>query len=81
MGNVQADPADVEKLIQTDILLKAKKNILELTNDESKAETIIKMLNTDERFQMNKFFPKIKKSYSDSFGLNNKDMDADEISQ
>jgi hypothetical protein len=81
MGNVEADPADIEKQIQTDILLKAKKNILELTNDESKAETVIKMLNTDERFQMNKFFPKIKKTYSDTFGINNKDMDADEISQ
>ena len=42
MGNVEADQADIEKQIQTDILLKAKKNILELTNDESKAETVIK---------------------------------------
>ena len=25
MGNVEADPADIEKQIQTDILLKAKK--------------------------------------------------------
>ena len=81
MGNVEADPAVIEKQIQTDILLKAKKNILELTNEESKAETVIKMLNNDERFQMNKFFPKIKKSYSDTFGINNKDMDANEISQ
>jgi hypothetical protein len=81
MGNVEADPADIEKQIQTDILLKAKKNILQLTNDESKAETVIKMLSTDERFQMNKFFPKIKKSYSENFGINNKDMDANEISQ
>ena len=81
MGNVEADPADIEKQIQTDILLKAKKNILQLTNDESKAETVIKMLNTDERFQMNKFFPKIKKTYSENFGINNKDMDANEISQ
>ena len=39
------------------------------------------MLNTDERFQMNKFFPKIKKSYSENFGINNKDMDPNEILQ
>ena len=32
------------------------------------------MLNTDERFQMNKFSPKIKKTYSDTFGINNKDI-------
>jgi len=81
MGNVEADPVAIEKQIQTDILLKAKKNMLEFTNDESKAETVIKMLNNDERFQMNKFFLKIKKTYTDSFGLNNKDMDANEISQ
>jgi len=81
MGNVEADPAVIEQQIQTDILLKAKKNILQLTNEESKAETVIKMLNNDERFQMNKFFPKIKKLYSDSFGLNNKDIDADEMTQ
>ena len=76
MGNVEADPADIEKQIQTDILLKAKKNILEITNEESKAETVIKMLNNDERFQMNKFFPKIKKTYSDTFGINNKNINA-----
>jgi hypothetical protein len=39
------------------------------------------MLNNEERFQMNKVFPKIKKSYSDTFGINNKDMDPNEISQ
>ena len=81
MGNVEIDPADIEKQIQTDILLKAKKNIFQLTDNESTAETVIKMLNNEERFQMNKVFPKIKKSYSDTFGINNKDMDPNEISQ
>jgi hypothetical protein len=81
MGNVEADPAAIEKQIQTDILIKAKKNMLELTNDLSIAETAVKFLTNDERFQMNKFFPKIKKSYSENFGINNKDMDANEISQ
>jgi hypothetical protein len=80
MGNVEADPVAIEKQIQTDILIKAKKNMLELTNDMSKAETAVKLLTNDERFQMNKFFPKIKKNYSETFGLNNKDMDANEIS-
>jgi len=61
MGNVEIDPADIEKQIQTDILLKAKKNIFQLTDNESTAETVIKMLNNEERFQMNKVFPKIKR--------------------
>ena len=81
MGNVEADPVAIEKQIQTDILIKAKKNMLELTNDLSIAETAVKFLTNDERFQMNKFFPKIKKNYSETFGLNNKDMDANEISE
>ena len=46
----------------------------------SKAETAVKLLSNDERFRMNKVFPKIKKNYSETFGLNNKDMDANEIS-
>ena len=81
MGNVFIDPADRDKQIQTEILLKAKKNILELTNELSKAETVVKMLNNEERFKMNKTFPFIKKKYSETFGINNKNMDANEIKQ
>ena len=44
MGNVEADPAVIEKQIQTDIIIKAKKNILELTNDMSKAEKLLNNL-------------------------------------
>ena len=81
LGNVFIDPVDRDKQITTEILLKAKKNILELTNELSKAETVIKMLNNEERFKMNKTFPLIKKKYSDTFGLNNKNLDANEITQ
>jgi len=81
MGNIFIDPADMEKQIITEILLKAKTNILELTNDYAKAESVTRMLNNNERFQMNKTFPRIKKKYSETFGLNNKDMDANEMAQ
>jgi len=81
MGNIFVDPADMEKQIQTEILMKAKKNLLELTNDYDKAESVLRMLNNDERFQMNKTFPQIKKKYSDAFGLNNKDLDDVEMTQ
>jgi hypothetical protein len=81
LGNVFIDPADRDKQIQTEILLKAKKNILELSNELSKAETVVKMLNNEERFRMNKTFPFIKKKYSETFGINNKNMDANEIKQ
>ena len=81
LGAIPVDQTDIDKEVQTEILLKAKKYILELTSDLSKAETVIKMLNNNERFQMNKTFPRIKKKYSETFGLNNKNLDANEITQ
>ena len=81
MGNIFIDPADMEKQIVTEILLKAKKNILELTDNYDKAESVTRMLNNNERFQMNKAFPMIKKKYSENFGLNNKKLDDVEITQ
>ena len=81
MGNIFVDPADVNKQIQTEILMKAKKNILELTNDYDKAESVLRMLNNDERFRMNKTFPQLKKKYSEEFGLNNKNLDDVEMTQ
>ena len=81
MGNIFVDPADIDKQIQTEILLKAKKNILELTSDYGKAESITRMLSLNERFQMNKAFPMIKKKYSEAFGLNNTRLSDTEISQ
>ena len=81
MGNIFIDPKDMEKQIITEILLKAKTNILELTSDYAKAESVTRMLSNNERFQMNKTFPRIKKKYSETFGLNNKDMDANEMAQ
>jgi hypothetical protein len=81
MGNIFIDPADMAKQIETEILMKAKKNILELTSDYGKAESVTRMLNNNERFQMNKAFPMIKKEYSEKFGINNKNLDDTEITQ
>ena len=81
LGAIPVDQKDIEKEVQTEILLKAKKNILELTSDLSKVETVVKMLDNAERFELNKIFPRIKKQYSESFGINNKDLDANEIAQ
>ena len=81
MGNIFVDPADMEKQIITEILMKAKKNILELTSDYDKAESVTRMLNNNERFQMNKAFPMIKKEYGEKFGINNKNLDDVEITQ
>ena len=81
MGNMEIDPKDIEADIQSNILMKAKNNVLELTKDLSKAETVVKMLDNEERFRMNKMFPQIKKKYGESFGLNNKDLSDVDITQ
>jgi hypothetical protein len=81
MGNIFVDPNDMQKQIETEILNKAKKNILELTSDYGKAESVTRMLNNNERFQMNKVFPMIKKDYSEKFGINNKNLDDVEMAQ
>ena len=54
---------------------------LHYCEDKKKAESVTRMLNNNERFQLNKTFPRIKKKYSETFGLNNKDMDANEMAQ
>ena len=81
MGNIFVDPNDMAKQIETENLMKAKKNILELTSDYGKAESVTRMLNYNERFQMNKVFPMMKKKYSETFGLNNNKLDDVEIAQ
>lgn len=81
LGAIPVDQKDIDKQVQTEIMMKAKKNISELTNDLSRAETVVKMLNNEERFLMNKTFPRIKKQYIETFGINNKDIDANEMSQ
>ena len=64
LGTIQADPSDIEN----QILEKAKKNILQLTSDTTKAEMTLKSLSSDEQHMMNKIFPKIKKNFTETFG-------------
>ena len=77
LGQVPVDSSDIEN----QILLKAKKNILELTSDLTIGELVLKNLSSDEQHMMNKIFPKIKKNFSDSFGLNNKSLSESDITQ
>jgi hypothetical protein len=77
LGQIPVDAADVEN----QILVKAKKNILELTPDLTVGELVLKKLTPDEQHMMNKIFPKIKKNFSDSFGLNNKSLNDSDITQ
>ena len=77
LGTIQADPSD----INNQIFDKAKKNVLQLTPDLTKAELTLKNLTNDEQHMMNKIFPKIKKNYVETFGSNNKDISENDISE
>jgi len=77
LGKIPVDSSDVEN----QILAKAKKNILELTSDVTKGEIVLKSLSSDEQHIMNKIFPKIKKNFSETFGLNNKSLSDADITQ
>jgi hypothetical protein len=57
----------------------AKRNILQLISDGSKAETAAKSLNNVERFELNKKFPAIKKKFLETFGFDNKNVNEREI--
>ena len=54
--------------------VKAKYNLQQVLDDKGKIETIIKMLTDDEKFLFNKQFPKIKKVFVDTYGINNKSV-------
>ena len=73
------------KSIQNQIVIKtfnqAKRNVLELTSEVDKAETVVKSLDIKEQDALNKTFPKIKEEFKKNFGLNNKILSDDDIVQ
>ena len=74
-----------DKSIQNQITIKtfnqAKRNVLELTSEVDKAETVVKSLDIKEQDALNKMFPKIKEEFKKNFGLNNKSLSDDDIVQ
>ena len=73
------------KSVQNQIVIKtfnqAKRNVLELTSEVDKAETVVKSLDIKEQDALNKTFPKIKEEFKKNFGLNNKSLSDDDIVQ
>lgn len=53
-------------------IVTAKYNLKEILNNSGQIETISKKLLPDERFLMNKQFPRVKKAFIDTYGINNK---------
>ena len=73
------------KSVQNQIVIKtfnqAKRNVLELTSEVDKAETVVKSLDIKEQDALTKTFPKIKEEFKKNFGLNNKTLSDDDIVQ
>ena len=74
-------PQMYKKLDSLDNFNQAKRNVLELTPELDKAETVVKSLDIKEQDALNKTFPKIREEFKKNFGLNNKSLSDDDIVQ
>jgi hypothetical protein len=81
LSKAPVNPANVENQIKLKTFNTAKKNVLELTPERDKAETVVKSLDIAEQDALNKMFPKIKEEFKKNFGLNNKSLSDDDITQ
>ena len=81
LSKAPVNPANVENQIKLKTFNTAKKNVLELTPEKDKAETVVKSLDIAEQDALNKMFPKIKEEFKKNFGLNNKSLSDDDITQ
>ena len=71
-GQAEIPPEELEHAASLLNFTNAKNNLQQLINDKGKIETIAKMLSPETRFLMNKQFPRIKKTFTDTYGINNK---------
>ena len=81
LSKAPVNPANVENQIKLKTFNTAKKNVLELTPEKDKAETVVKSLDIAEQDALNKMFPKIKEEFKKNFGFNNKSLSDDDITQ
>ena len=65
------DPVLYKKFASNENTKKLKTNLDELFTDVSFKEDIIKNLNDEDKFMINKLFNKVSKSYLDQYGYNN----------
>ena len=81
LSKAPVNAANIQNQIVIKTFNQAKKNVMELTPELDKAETIVKSLDIKEQDALNKMFPKIKENFKTNFGLNNKSLADDDIVQ
>jgi hypothetical protein len=65
------DPTLYKKFASNETTKKLKTNLNELFSDVSFKEDILKNLNDEDKFMINKLFDKVGKAYLDQYGFNN----------
>ena len=78
-GQAQIPQDELEHAASLLNFTNAKNNLQQLINDKGKIETIAKMLSPENRFLMNKQFPRIKKTFTDTYGINNKAVSEQDV--
>jgi hypothetical protein len=65
------DPVLYKKYAENETTKKLKTNLNELFSDTSVKEDILKNINAEDKFMINKLFDKVGKAYLDEYGFNN----------
>jgi hypothetical protein len=78
-GQTELSDADIESSANLQSIVKLKNNLKEISNEPSKIEYVTKTLSQDERIELNKIFPRFKKQFIDTYGVNNKAVSEDDI--
>ena len=81
LSKAPVNPANIQNQIKLKTFNLAKKNVLELTSEVDKAESVVKSLDIAEQDALNKMFPKIKEEFRKNLGFNNKSLSDDDITQ
>ena len=78
-GQTELSDADIEASANLQSIVKLKNSLKEISNEPSKIEYVVKTLSQDERIELNKIFPRFKKQFVETYGINNKAVSEDDI--
>ena len=71
-GQATYDEEEIKNTVKLSNMMKFKKNLRELFDNEAKNETIYKLLSPEQVYETNKRFTQVKKKFLEVYGYNNK---------
>lgn len=78
-ANIEVSADVVEKEAEIDNIQRLKSNLKDIIRNESRIENIVKSFNAEDIYILNTNWVKVKKLYVDTYGTNNKNLTAPEI--